>query len=32
LAAADVYEVDDYTRIVVPLRSGAQAWGFVFTG
>lgn len=26
LAAADRYEVDDYRRITVPLRSGDQAW------
>ena len=26
LAAADEYEVDDYTRVRVPLRSGGQAW------
>jgi len=26
LAAADEYEVDDYARIRVPLRSGEQAW------
>jgi gamma-glutamylcyclotransferase (GGCT)/AIG2-like uncharacterized protein YtfP len=26
LAAADDYEVDDYTRVVVRLRSGRQAW------
>jgi Gamma-glutamyl cyclotransferase, AIG2-like len=32
LAAADAYEVDDYTRIEVPLRSGAQAWVYVFAG
>jgi gamma-glutamylcyclotransferase (GGCT)/AIG2-like uncharacterized protein YtfP len=30
LAAADDYEVDDYRRIEVPLRSGAQAWVYVF--
>jgi gamma-glutamylcyclotransferase (GGCT)/AIG2-like uncharacterized protein YtfP len=30
LAAADEYEVDDYTRIAVPLRSGQQAWVYVF--
>ena len=29
LAAADDYEVDDYTRVVVPLRSGRQAWVYV---
>jgi gamma-glutamylcyclotransferase (GGCT)/AIG2-like uncharacterized protein YtfP len=30
LAAADAYEVDDYRRIAVPLRSGDQAWVYVF--
>ncbi|HYB35768.1 MAG TPA: gamma-glutamylcyclotransferase family protein [Mycobacterium sp.] len=30
LAAADEYEVDDYRRIAVPLRSGDQAWVYVF--
>jgi len=30
LAAADDYEVDAYRRISVPLRSGAQAWVYVF--
>jgi hypothetical protein len=30
LAAADEYEVDDYTRVAVPLRSGRQAWVYVF--
>jgi hypothetical protein len=30
LAAADEYEVDDYRRIAVPLRSGASAWVYVF--
>ena len=30
LGAADDYEVDDYTRIAVPLRSGGQAWVYVF--
>ncbi len=30
LAAADEYEVDDYQRIAVPLRSGDQAWVYVF--
>ena len=30
LAAADEYEVDDYRRITVPLRSGDQAWVYVF--
>jgi gamma-glutamylcyclotransferase (GGCT)/AIG2-like uncharacterized protein YtfP len=32
LAAADDYEVDDYTRVLVPLRSGAQAWVYVLAG
>lgn len=32
LAAADEYEVDDYTRISVPLRSGDHAWVYVFAG
>jgi gamma-glutamylcyclotransferase (GGCT)/AIG2-like uncharacterized protein YtfP len=32
LAAADEYEVDDYRRIAVPLRSGANAWVYVFAG
>jgi hypothetical protein len=32
LAAADEYEVDDYRRISVPLRSGATAWAYVFAG
>ena len=30
LAAADEYEVDDYQRVAVPLRSGDQAWVYVF--
>jgi gamma-glutamylcyclotransferase (GGCT)/AIG2-like uncharacterized protein YtfP len=30
LAAADEYEVDDYQRISVPLRSGPHAWVYVF--
>jgi gamma-glutamylcyclotransferase (GGCT)/AIG2-like uncharacterized protein YtfP len=30
LAAADAYEVDDYQRVRVPLRSGGQAWVYVF--
>lgn len=29
LAAADDYEVDDYTRIRVPLRSVGHAWVYV---
>ncbi|MGB8407224.1 MAG: gamma-glutamylcyclotransferase family protein [Mycobacterium sp.] len=32
LAAADEYEVDDYRRVQVPLRSGKQAWVYVFAG
>jgi gamma-glutamylcyclotransferase (GGCT)/AIG2-like uncharacterized protein YtfP len=32
LAAADGYEVDDYARVSVPLRSGGQAWVYVFSG
>lgn len=30
LAAADEYEVDDYQRVRVPLRSCAEAWVYVF--
>jgi gamma-glutamylcyclotransferase (GGCT)/AIG2-like uncharacterized protein YtfP len=30
LAAADEYEVGDYTRVAVPLRSGREAWVYVF--
>lgn len=30
LAAADDYEVDDYRRISVPLRSGRRAWVYAF--
>lgn len=29
LDAADRYEVDDYARVCVPLRSGRQAWAYV---
>ena len=29
LAAADEYEVDDYRRVQVPLRSGGQGWVYV---
>ncbi|MEU0538272.1 gamma-glutamylcyclotransferase family protein [Nocardia sp. NPDC005978] len=29
LAAADVYEVSDYTRVLLPLRSGRQAWVYI---
>lgn len=32
LAAADEYEVADYTRVAVPLRSGQSAWVYVFGG
>jgi gamma-glutamylcyclotransferase (GGCT)/AIG2-like uncharacterized protein YtfP len=32
LAAADDYEVDDYRRVAVPLRSGDQAWVYVYAG
>jgi hypothetical protein len=32
LAAADEYEVDDYRRVSVPLRSGQHAWVYVFGG
>ncbi|MBB4680096.1 gamma-glutamylcyclotransferase family protein [Crossiella cryophila] len=32
LAAADAYEVEDYTRVLVPLRSGDQAWVYVLAG
>jgi hypothetical protein len=32
LAAADEYEVDDYRRVSVPLRSGEHAWVYVFAG
>jgi gamma-glutamylcyclotransferase (GGCT)/AIG2-like uncharacterized protein YtfP len=30
LAAADEYEVDDYVRVAVRLRSGRTAWVYVF--
>ena|ERR1700742_86411 len=29
LAAADAYEVDDYVRVLAPLRSGGDAWAYV---
>lgn len=29
LAAADEYEVDDYARVEVPLRSGGRGWVYV---
>jgi gamma-glutamylcyclotransferase (GGCT)/AIG2-like uncharacterized protein YtfP len=32
LAAADEYEVDDYRRVLAPLRSGGRAWVYVFAG
>ena len=32
LLAADEYEVDDYTRVLVPLDSGEEAWVYVFAG
>ena len=32
LAAADAYEVADYVRVAVPLRSGPTAWVYVFAG
>jgi len=32
LAAADEYEVDDYRRISVSLRSGRHTWVYVFAG
>jgi hypothetical protein len=32
LVAADEYEVDDYRRIEMPLRSGATAWVYVYSG
>ena len=32
LAAADEYEVDDYVRVALPLRSGPNAWVYVFAG
>ena len=32
LAAADAYEVDDYVRVAVPLRSGQTAWVYVVAG
>ncbi len=31
LQAADEYEVDDYTRVAAPLRSGGTAWAYVAT-
>ncbi len=32
LRAADEYEVDDYTRVLVPLDTGEEAWVYVFAG
>jgi gamma-glutamylcyclotransferase (GGCT)/AIG2-like uncharacterized protein YtfP len=32
LLAADDYEVDDYERVEVPLRSGVSAWVYVWAG
>jgi hypothetical protein len=32
LAAADDYEVDDYARVLVPLRSGRRAWVYALAG
>ncbi len=32
LHAADAYEVDDYSRVEVSLRSGGAAWVYVFAG
>ncbi|CAN5200551.1 hypothetical protein BH11ACT6_BH11ACT6_02930 [soil metagenome] len=32
LGAADDYEVHDYRRVQVPLRSGEQEWVYVFSG
>jgi hypothetical protein len=29
LTAADAYEVADYKRVLVPLRSGNKAWVYV---
>jgi gamma-glutamylcyclotransferase (GGCT)/AIG2-like uncharacterized protein YtfP len=29
LAAADVYEVSDYKRILIRLRSGVEAWVYI---
>jgi hypothetical protein len=30
LGRPDEYEVDDYVRVAVPLRSGDEAWVYVF--
>jgi gamma-glutamylcyclotransferase (GGCT)/AIG2-like uncharacterized protein YtfP len=32
LVAADAYEVSDYVRAEVPLRSGGRAWVYVWAG
>jgi hypothetical protein len=32
LAAADAYEVDDYVRVAVTLKSGLSAWAYVAAG
>ncbi len=32
LASADEYEVDDYARVLVPMRTGGHAWVYVFAG
>ncbi len=29
LAAADVYEAEDYRRVLVPLTSGLEAWVYI---
>lgn len=29
LAAADVYEAEDYRRVLVPLSSGLEAWVYI---
>ena len=29
LEIADNYEVDDYVRAIVPLKSGAEAWAYI---
>lgn len=29
LAAADVYEAEDYKRVLVPLTSGVEAWVYI---
>ena len=32
LLAADEYEVDDYSRVLVPIDTGEHAWVYVFAG